>query len=78
LARSPNFSVNTSGQEFRVDFLLEWVDDYVGSGGVVETGTDGSIRYSVSTVESFQVLQPAGSGNLTVETPTFTLSNPIP
>jgi hypothetical protein len=78
LARSPNFSVNTSGQEFRVDFLLEWVDDYVGSGGVVETGTDGSIRYAVSTVESFQVLQPAGSGNLTVETPTFTLSNPIP
>jgi hypothetical protein len=77
-ARSPNFSSNAEGLEFRVDFFLEWVDDYVGSGGVVESGVTGTMRYSVSTIEAFQVLQPSGTGNLTVETPTFTLSSPIP
>lgn len=78
LARAVNFTSNTLGQEFEIDFLLEWVDDYVGLGGVAETGTDGGIRYSVSTLESFQVLDPASSGNYTVETPTFILTFPIP
>jgi hypothetical protein len=77
-ARSPNYSNNSTGLDFRVDFLLEWIDDYVGLGGVVESGTDGTIRYSVSTLEAFQILQPSGTGNLTVETPTFTLGNPLP
>jgi hypothetical protein len=77
-ARSPNYTNNSTGLEFQVEFLLEWVDDYVGSGGVVESGVDGIISYSASTIEPFQILQPAGTGNLTVETPTLTLTNPLP
>lgn len=77
---------NSSGSSRILTFDVYWVDNHVALGGATETGTptrpggfgpdnvDGTITLTVQTVKAAGVLEPTGSGNFTIETPSVTIS----
>lgn len=70
LARTPGVTDNSTGTAYNLEFQLEWLDDHTGSGGGPD-GVDGTFRLVVSTLEASGVLQPSGTGNFTVTTPSI-------
>ena len=82
---SPAVTNNSTGSSAKIEFYIQWIDDHVALGGPSATGTpvqpggfgpdavDGTMAYTVVTTEPTGVLQPGGSGNFTVESPTVTL-----
>jgi hypothetical protein len=81
-ARTPDVADNSAGTATTVQFLVEWVDAYtdpVPGGGLPASsfppgdGIDGTITLSCSTLEATGVLQPVGTGNFTVESPTVSI-----
>ena len=84
-ARTPGVSDNSSGTAKDIEFYVLWLDNHVGLGGPSDSGTpvqpggfgpdsiDGTISLTVQTVEPTGVLEPTGSGNFTVQSPTVTV-----
>jgi hypothetical protein len=81
-ARTPDIADNSSGGATTIQFLVEWVDAYtdpVPGGGLPASsfppgdGVDGTVTLSCSTLEATGVLQPVGTGNFTVESPTVSI-----
>ena len=74
-ARSPGVANNSTGTARIIEFEVEWIDGYADPGNYfldVPQDVDkvtGSIILSVSTLEASTILQPAGTGTLTVESP---------
>jgi hypothetical protein len=66
-ARTPGVN-NVNGGATYIEFLVEWLDNHLGVAGSVDS-VDGTIQVAISTLESTGILQPAGTGNFTVETP---------
>ena len=76
---------NSSGTSRRLRFFVYWNDNHFPSGGSSATGTpvqpggygpdtvDGTISLTVQTVKASGVLEPVGSGNFEVTTPTVTI-----
>lgn len=79
-ARCRDVANNSLGTSKDIEFLVEWVDGYVDPGNFPGDTPDdvdkvtGTITLTISTLEAFGALQPAGSGNFTVESPTVTIS----
>jgi hypothetical protein len=79
-ARSPDVADNSSGTASRIEFEIDWLDGYVDPGPAVAENlapgdqVDGTLSYSVSTLEASGVLVPAGAGTFSVESPTVVLS----
>jgi hypothetical protein len=81
-ARTPDIADNSNGGATTIQFLVEWVDAYtdpVPGGGLPASsfppgdGVDGTITLACSTLEATGVLQPVGTGNFTVESPTVSI-----
>ncbi len=72
LARTPGVTDNTSGSAYNIEFLVEWNDNHTGSSGGPD-GVDGTFKVTMSTLEASGILQPSGTGNFTVTTPTIIL-----
>jgi hypothetical protein len=73
-ARSPGVPVNTSGEALSVEFQIEWVDGYTAGGGAADS-VNGTFSVAITTLEPFGSLQPAGTGNFQVTSPTVTIVN---
>ena len=79
-ARCRDVANNSLGTSRDIEFLVQWVDGYVDPGNFPgDTPNDvdqvsGTISLTVTTLEASGVLQPAGAGNFTVESPTVTIS----
>lgn len=82
-------SDNSSGSSRIINFDIYWLDNHVALGGPSATGSpvqpggfgpdavDGTISLTVQTIEAAGVLDPVGSGNFEVETPTVTIGTII-
>lgn len=82
-ARTPGVANNSSGTASSVEFLLEYIDNYVdpGNSGLGDTpdtidAVDGTFTVSISYLYASGVLEPPGSGNFTVTQPTVTIGAP--
>jgi hypothetical protein len=87
---SPGVTDNSAGISRTMEFYVQWIDDHVAQGGPTETGTpvrpggfgpdavDGTMSLTVITTEPTGVLEPPGSGNFTVESPTVTIGSITP
>lgn len=79
-ARSPAVADNSSGTASQIEFYVEWIDGYFDPGPAVAENpapgdqVDGTLSYSVSTLEASGVLVPAGAGSFSVESPSIVLS----
>jgi len=71
-ARTPDVVDNSNGTASTIEILVEFLDGHVGDGGGPDS-VDGTFSVSTSTYEAVGVLQPAISGNFTVESPTVTV-----
>jgi hypothetical protein len=84
LARSRDVADNSTGTARIIDFLVEWVDGYVDPGNYfMDSPQDvdkvtGTITLAVSTLEAYGVLQPAGVGTISVESPSVTIGTIAP
>lgn len=79
-ARTPGIGNNTSGSAATVEFLIEWIDNYVDPGQHPSNpqpdtidSVDGTFSLSVSHLYATGVLEPPGTGNFTVTQPTITV-----
>lgn len=80
---------NSSGTSRIIHFDIYWLDNHFPLGGNSDSGSpvqsggygpdtvDGTVTLTVQTVEASGVLEPVGSGNFEVQTPTVTVSNII-
>lgn len=79
-ARTPSVLNNSSGSASTVEFLVEFIDNYVDPGQYplnpqpdTVDSVDGQFTISVSNLYATGVLEPTGAGNFTVTQPTMTL-----
>ena len=87
-ARTPGIVDNSNGTASSVQFLLEYIDNYVDPGTVIQPGeaaprdpadfppgdaVDGTFSVAVSYLYATGVLDPPGTGNFAVEQPTVTI-----
>jgi hypothetical protein len=82
---SPVVTNNSTGSSRKLRFFVYWIDNHFPLGGSSATGTpvqpggygpdtvDGTISLTVQTVKASGVLEPTGSGNFEVTTPTVTI-----
>lgn len=84
-ARTPDVSNNSTGSAKKVDFLIEFIDNYVDPGQHPSNPipdyidqVDGNFSISVSYLYATGVLEPTGAGNFTVTIPTFTIGAIVP
>ena len=86
-ARTPDVADNSAGGATTIQFLIEWIDSYtdpVPGGGLPASsfppgdGVNGTITLACSTLEATGVLQPVGTGNFTVESPTVSIGTITP
>ena len=82
---SPAVTNNSSGSSRKLRFFVYWIDNHFPLGGDTDSGTptrpggygpdtvDGTISLTVQTVKASGVLEPTGSGNFEVTTPTVTI-----
>ena len=79
LARTPGVANNSSGSANSVQFLLDFVDNYVDPGNTLYDSPDtidaidGTFTVAISTFFATGVLEPPGAGNFTVQQPTVTI-----
>jgi len=66
-ARTPGVN-NVNGGATSLEFLVEWLDNHLGIAGSNDT-VSGTMQLAFSTLEAAGILQPAGTGNFTVDTP---------
>jgi len=78
---------NSAGTSKKLVFQIYWNDNHFPLGGNSATGTpvqpggfgpdtvDGTVSLTVQTVKASGVLEPTGSGNFNIETPTVTISS---
>jgi hypothetical protein len=66
-ARTPGVN-NVNGGATSLEFLVEWLDNHLGIAGSTDT-VSGTMQLAFSTLEAAGLLQPAGTGNFTVESP---------
>lgn len=81
----PTVSSNSAGASRRLRFQVYWLDNHFPLGGNSDAGTpvqpgpygpdtvDGTIALTVQSVKASGVLEPTGSGNFEVSTPTVTI-----
>lgn len=79
-ARTPDVLNNSTGTASRVQFLIEYIDNYVDPGQYPDNpvpdtvdSVDGQFTLAVSHLYATGVLEPTGAGNFVVTEPTFTL-----
>jgi hypothetical protein len=82
---TPVVSNNSAGTSKKLRFEVFWNDNHFPLGGDSASGTpvqpgtfgpdtvDGTVSLTVQTVKASGVLEPTGSGNFTIETPTVTI-----
>lgn len=80
-ARTPGVSNNSSGTAASIDFLVQFIDNYVdpGNSGLGDNpntidAVDGTFTVSVSNLYATGVLEPPGTGNFTVQQPTINIT----
>ena len=83
----PTVSSNSAGASRRLRFFVYWLDNHFPLGGDSDSGTpvqpgpygpdtvDGTISLTVQSVKASGVLEPTGSGNFEVSTPTVTIGS---
>ena len=76
---------NSAGTSKKLQFDVYWIDNHAPDGGDTDSGTpvrpggygpdtvDGTISLTVQTVKASGVLEPTGSGNFTIETPSVVI-----
>jgi len=84
---------NSNGTAATIEFLVEFIDNYVDPGTVIQPGesvprdpadfppgdaVDGTFTVSVSHLYATGILEPTGTGSFLVEQPTITLSAVAP
>ena len=84
---SPAVSNNSTGSSRKLRFTVYWNDNHFPLGGDSQTGSptqpgvygpdtvDGTMSLTVQTVQASGVLEPTGSGNFEVTTPTIVVGN---
>lgn len=78
-ARTPGVLNNSTGTASRIEFLIEYIDNYVDPGNYpLDTpntidAVDGQFTLAVSHLYATGVLEPTGAGNFTVTEPTVTI-----
>lgn len=76
-ARTPGIANNTTGTAATVEFLVEWIDNYVDPGPEPSPPpgdqVDGTMSLSVSHLYATGVLEPPGTGNFTVTQPSISI-----
>lgn len=92
-ARTPSVVDNSNGTAATIEFLVEFIDNYVDPGTVIQPGesvprdpadfppgdaVDGTFTVSVSHLYATGILEPTGTGSFLVEQPTITLSAVAP
>lgn len=78
-AQSVGVADNSSGTASEINFLIEWTDDHVAPGAPAsQDQVDGTLSLAVTTLEATGILQPAGSGNFVVPSPTVTIGEISP
>jgi len=92
-ARTPGVINNSAGTASSIEFLIQWIDNYVDPGTVIQPGegvarnpaefppddsVDGTFSLAVSYLYATQVLVPAGAGNFTVQQPSLSVSQIVP
>jgi hypothetical protein len=75
-ARTPGVT-NTLGTASAMEFLVEWVDNHVGTSGGPDAA-DGTISLYATTLEATGILQPSGTGNFVIEGPVISMGAVIP
>lgn len=84
---SPLVTNNSTGSSRKLKFFVYWIDNHFPLGGASATGTpvqpslgfgpdtvDGTVSLTVQTVKASGVLEPTGSGNFEVTTPTVVVN----
>ena len=77
--RTPGIADNSTGTAATVEFLLDFIDNYVDPGNsLYDTpdtidAIDGTFAVNVSTLFATGVLEPPGTGSFTVEQPSITV-----
>jgi hypothetical protein len=81
-ARTPSVANNSTGTSLNVQFLVDFVDNYVdpGTGGFPDTvdAVDGTFTVSTSYLYATGVLEPSGTGNFTVQQPSISVGTIAP
>lgn len=92
-ARTPSVADNSLGEASTVEFLIEFIDNYVDPGTVIQPGegaprdpndfppgdaVDGTFTVSVNYLYAAGILEPPSAGNFTVTQPTVLLSAVAP
>jgi hypothetical protein len=86
-ARTPGIADNSSGTAATIEFLIEWRDNYVdpdvlaGENELLNPPgdrVDGTFALSVSHLFSTGILEPAGTGNFTVQQPSISVGTIAP
>lgn len=84
---SPAVSNNSSGSSRKLIFFVYWNDNHFPLGGDTDTGSptrsggygpdtvDGTMSLTVQIIKASGVLEPTGSGNFEITTPTLTVGN---
>jgi hypothetical protein len=75
---TPAVSDNSSGISSKLRFMVYWNDNHIALGGVDGFGpdtVDGTIALTVQSVKASGVLEPTGSGNFEITTPTVVMSS---
>jgi len=75
---APAVPDNSSGISRRLRFFVYWTDNHFplgGSGGFGPDTVDGTISLTVQSVKASGVLEPTGSGNFDITTPTVVMSS---
>lgn len=70
---SPTVSSNNTGTSRKLKFMVYWVDNHAPLGGSPADNVDGTISLTVQSVKASGVLEPTGSGNFEITTPTVTI-----
>lgn len=75
-ARTPGVT-NTNGGASAMEFLVEWIDNHIGTSGGPDAA-DGTVNLYATTLEATGILQPSGTGNFTIEGPVISMGAVIP
>jgi hypothetical protein len=86
-ARTPGIANNSSGTAATIEFLIEWIDNYVDPDVLAGRNelfnppgdrVDGTFALSVSHLFSTGILEPSGTGNFTVQQPSISVGTIAP
>jgi len=76
-ARATDVTDNSNGTSREIEFELNWIDDHFPLGGSPTDFVDGTLSYTVQTVQATGTLQPVSAGTFNIQTPIVSVGTPF-